>query len=94
MCVRKLYLCLILWANSVSQSEEAYRNYNTDIAKIMQNNHQIIMSKVEDLKYFYADMPTDSLSKQQARTIREYISYAVELAKRLKLYRGRLWISL
>ena len=85
---KEIIFMLDTLANSVSQSEEAYRNYNTDIAKIMQNNHQIIMSKVEDLKYFYADMPTDSLSKQQARTIREYISYAVELGKASEIVSG------
>ncbi len=85
---KEILFMLDTLANSVSLVEESYRNYNNNITECMQKSHTNIQQRVEDLKQFYTDIPEGTLTKDEARKIREYISYAVELSKASELISG------
>ena len=87
VCKEILFMLDIL-ASSVSLSEESYRNYNRELAASMAQSHKTIQQKVEDLKRFYTGIPENTLTKEEARRIREYISYAVALSKASELVSG------
>lgn len=80
MCKEIIFILDIL-TNIVSKSEQSYLYYTESLLHDMEQSNTIIQQKVDEMKQFYAQVPKGVLSKTDARKIRDYIAYGVELGK-------------